>query len=94
MRRSPFFLPGLVLLVIAAGLPAAPVADDPAVTPEVAVANMQKALRAVSTLQARFEQLHTSVSVSMPLREKGDLYLEKPDHMRWEYREPQNKVFL
>ncbi|MCK7541414.1 MAG: outer membrane lipoprotein carrier protein LolA [Marinilabiliales bacterium] len=94
MRSSPWLLRGLVLLFLAAGLPAAPVAEDPAVTPAEAVASMQKALQAVSTLQARFEQLHYSVSVSMPLREKGELYLEKPDRMRWEYRDPQNKVFL
>lgn len=94
MKRSPWSLPGLVLLVLAAGLTAAPVAEDPAVTPAEAVAGMQKALLAVSTLQARFEQLHYSLSVSMPLREKGDLYLEKPDRMRWEYKDPQNKVFL
>lgn len=94
MRSSPFLLPVLAFFVLAAGLPAAPVAEDPAVTPVEAVAGMQKALQGVSTLQARFEQLHYSVSVSMPLREKGDLYLEKPDRLRWEYRDPQNKVFL
>lgn len=94
MRRSSWSLPGLILLFLAAGLPAAPVTEDPAVTPAEAVAAMQKALRAVSTLQAKFEQLHYSVSVSMPLREKGDLSLEKPDRMRWEYKDPQNKVFL
>lgn len=94
MRRSTHFLPGLILLAVTGGLLCAPAVEDTAVTPAEAVANLQKTLRAVSTLQARFEQLHYSVSVSMPLREKGDLYLEKPDRLRWEYRDPQNKVFL
>ncbi len=64
------------------------------VTPEEAVTNLERALRAVVTLQARFEQFHYSMSVSTPLREKGELYLQKPDRMRWEYKNPQDKVFL
>jgi len=65
-----------------------------AVTPAEAVANLERALKAVGTLQARFEQLHYSMSVSAPLREKGDFFLQKPDLMRWEYKDPQDKVFL
>ncbi|HUT07589.1 MAG TPA: outer membrane lipoprotein carrier protein LolA [Candidatus Latescibacteria bacterium] len=64
------------------------------VTPEEAVANLERALKAAGTLQAQFEQLHYSMSVSDPLREKGELFLQKPDRMRWEYRNPQDKVFL
>lgn len=64
------------------------------VTPEEAVANLERALKAVGTLQAKFEQLHYSMSVSAPLREKGELFFQKPDRMRWEYRNPQDKVFL
>jgi outer membrane lipoprotein carrier protein len=64
------------------------------VTPEEAVTNLERALKAVVTLQARFEQFHYSMSVSTPLREKGELYLQKPDRMRWEYKNPQDKVFL
>lgn len=65
-----------------------------AVTPEEAVANLERALKAAGTLRARFEQLHYSMSVSAPLREKGELFLQKPDLMRWEYKDPQDKVFL
>jgi outer membrane lipoprotein carrier protein len=90
MRRFPAVL--AALLVIAAALP--PAAAAPAVTPEEAVSNLERALKAVSTLQARFEQLHYSMSVSEPLREKGELFLQKPDRMRWEYKTPQDKVFL
>ena len=64
------------------------------VTPEEAVANLERALKAAVTLQAWFEQLHYSMSVSAPLREKGEIFLQKPDRMRWEYRDPQDKVFL
>jgi outer membrane lipoprotein carrier protein len=64
------------------------------VTPEEAVANMERALKAVNTLRANFEQFHYSMSVSTPLREKGEFFFEKPDRMRWEYKDPAHKVFL
>lgn len=64
------------------------------VTPEEAVASLERAIKAVGTLRARFEQLHYSMSVSTPLREKGEFFFEKPDRMRWEYQDPQDKVFL
>ena len=84
MRRLTGVLLGLLVLA-AAAFP---------VTPEEAVANLERALKAVVTLQARFEQLHYSMSVSAPLREKGEFYFQKPDRMRWEYKNPQDKVFL
>jgi outer membrane lipoprotein-sorting protein len=64
------------------------------VTAEQAVANLEKALRSVTTLMARFEQLHYSMTVSEPLRERGEVFLQKPDRMRWAYKDPQDKVFL
>jgi outer membrane lipoprotein carrier protein len=73
--------------------PIAPVMA-PDVTAEQAVANLEKALKAVTTLEARFEQLYYSMTVSEPLDEKGDLYLQRPDLMRWNYKIPQEKVFL
>jgi outer membrane lipoprotein carrier protein len=64
------------------------------VTPEEAAANLEKALRSLHSLQARFEQLYFSVSIPEPLRERGELFLQKPDLMRWQYKDPQEKVFL
>jgi len=61
---------------------------------ETTAANLEKALRKVRTLQTRFEQLYFSMSVTEPLRERGDLFLQRPDLMRWQYRIPQEKVFL
>jgi outer membrane lipoprotein carrier protein len=84
MKRGWTFLLGLVLCA-AAAFPA---------TPEEAAANLEKTLRGLHSLQARFEQLYFSMSVTEPLREKGDLFLEKPDRMRWQYKSPQEKVFL
>ncbi|MGB8958695.1 MAG: outer membrane lipoprotein carrier protein LolA [Candidatus Aminicenantales bacterium] len=66
----------------------------PALSPDEAVARLEQALKAATTLQARFEQLYYSMSISEPLRERGDLFLQKPDRMRWNYKTPQEKVFL
>ena len=63
-------------------------------TAQETAANLEKALRKVRTLQARFEQLYFSVSVTEPLRESGDLFLQRPDRMRWQYKLPQEKAFL
>ncbi len=85
MKRSGALVLSLVLLAGAAL--AAPTAQETA-------ANLEKALRKVRTLQARFEQLYFSISVSEPLRESGDLFVQRPDRMRWQYKLPQEKAFL
>ncbi len=94
MNRVGAVVAGLLALGASLGLAqgARPAAAAP--TAEEAAGRMQQALRAVTTLRARFEQFHYSMSVSEPLREKGELYLERPDRMRWAYKDPQDKVFL
>jgi outer membrane lipoprotein carrier protein len=64
------------------------------VTPQEAAANMERALRSLKSLEARFEQIYVSASVAESLHESGEVYFRKPDLMRWEYRSPQKKVFL
>lgn len=88
-RHIRLILAALLLLdLVSAGLPATPVSAADA------AANLEKALKNVRTFEARFEQLYYSTTVSTPLDERGDFYFARPDKMRWEYREPQKKVFL
>jgi len=54
----------------------------------------EKKLFSLSSIKADFEQIYYSVSITTPLREKGEFTLKKPDLMKWEYREPEEKVFL
>jgi outer membrane lipoprotein carrier protein len=70
------------------------VSASAAITAEEAAANLEKALGALRTFQAKFEQLYYSVSVSDTLHESGEVLFQKPDLMRWEYKDPQKKVFL
>ena len=95
MKRLGFTAAGILALA-AAFLPLAALkaSTAQAVSADEAVARLERALKAVTTLQARFEQLYYSMSISEPLREKGDLFLQKPDRMRWDYKAPQEKVFL
>lgn len=51
-------------------------------------------LRSYRSFQANFEQTYYSSSISTPLKEKGKFYFKKPDLMKWEYKEPEEKFFL
>jgi len=63
-------------------------------TPGETAANLEKALRSLRSLRARFDQLYFSPSVPEPLHERGEFFLQKPDEMRWQYKDPQEKTFL
>jgi outer membrane lipoprotein carrier protein len=65
-----------------------------ATTVEDVVGNVENKLRSISSLQANFSQRFYSSNVSTPLEEKGDFYFQKPDWMRWEYKDPEEKIFL
>ncbi len=89
MRRI-FFSIGFVLffLHLRAGFP------PPPISPQEAAQNIEKAFASLSSLQADFEQAYYSASLATPLIEKGKLYLEKPDRMRWEYLEPERNIYV
>jgi outer membrane lipoprotein carrier protein len=63
-------------------------------TPEDVALRAEKKLLSLRTIKADFEQIYYSVSVTTPLREKGEFTFKKPDSMKWEYQEPEEKVFL
>jgi outer membrane lipoprotein-sorting protein len=58
------------------------------------VLNVERKLRSMRSLQANFNQIYYPSSVSTPLNEKGKFYFKKPDWMRWEYKDPEEKIFL
>ncbi len=63
-------------------------------TAEEVALRVENMLRSYQSLQANFEQLYFSVTVSTPLHEKGKLYFKKPHLMKWEYQDPEEKIFL
>ena len=63
-------------------------------TAEDVALRVENTLRSYQSFQADFEQLYFSATVSIPLHEKGKLYFKKPNLMKWEYQDPEEKVFL
>jgi outer membrane lipoprotein carrier protein len=87
MKRT-FVSLGLVVLSLWAGFLVA------SVSPQEAARNIEKAFASLRSLQAEFEQSYYSASLATPLLEKGRLFLQKPDLMRWEYLEPERNIYL
>jgi outer membrane lipoprotein-sorting protein len=75
---------GLLILSL---LSSAPAVDDIAL-------KVEKKLRSLQSIQSNFSQIYYSTSVSTPLVEKGKFYFKKPDLMKWEYKDPEEKIFL
>ena len=60
---------------------------------DVSLRTEQK-IRSLITLQAKFEQVYYSATVSTPLKEKGNFHFMKPARMKWEYKDPEEKIYL
>jgi len=56
--------------------------------------SVESRLRSFQTLRADFTQIYHSSTVSVPLEEKGRLYLKKPGWMKFEYRDPEKKIYI
>jgi outer membrane lipoprotein carrier protein len=67
---------------------------SPLPSAEEAARKIENAFASLRSLRADFEQSYYSASLATPLLEKGKLYLQKPDLMRWEYAEPERNVFV
>lgn len=63
-------------------------------TAEDIASKAEAQLRSLHSIQAQFEQIYYSSTVSTPLREKGNFFFKKPDLMKWEYKDPEKKIFL
>jgi outer membrane lipoprotein carrier protein len=63
-------------------------------TAEDVVLRLEKNLRSIQNLEANFVHTYYSAMVTTPLEEKGKLYFQKPDKMRWEYKDPENNIYL
>jgi outer membrane lipoprotein carrier protein len=64
------------------------------VSPQEAVRNLEKRLASLHSLQADFDQAYFPASIATPLEERGRFSFERPERMRWEYLEPEPKVYI
>jgi chaperone LolA len=58
----------------------------------IVVAGLQKRYASVSTVTAEFRQNYRAPGVDQV--ESGELWMKKPGLMRWEYRDPETKLFI
>lgn len=63
-------------------------------TAEDVALNAERKLHSLQSIQANFDQIYYSSSISTPLREKGEFYFKKPELMKWVYKDPEEKYFL
>jgi outer membrane lipoprotein carrier protein len=56
------------------------------------VSGLQKRYAAVTTVTAQFQQMYRAPGVDQV--ESGVLWMKKPGLMRWEYRDPETKLFV
>jgi outer membrane lipoprotein carrier protein len=77
----------IIGLLILSWLSTSPTVEDTAL-------KVERKLRSVQSIQSNFNQIYYSSSVSTPLIEKGKFYFKKPDLMKWEYKDPEEKIFL
>lgn len=77
----------IIGLLILSWLSSSPTVEDTA-------RKVERKLRSVQSIQSNFNQIFYSSSVSTPLIEKGNFYFKKPDLMKWEYKDPEEKIFL
>ncbi len=77
----------LVCLVICFPMPA--VADDAI---SGLIAGLQEKYAAAQSVSASFRQIYRAPGIEQV--ESGSLLMKKPGLMRWEYRDPERKVFI
>lgn len=80
---------GAAVLLAVWGLAAAAAADGPGV-----LAGVQGWLDATRELHGRFEQTLVSGAMGTGVKERGELFIQRPGRMRWNYLDPERKVAL
>jgi outer membrane lipoprotein carrier protein len=64
------------------------------VQPQDILIRTEKALAALNSFQADFEQAFFSTTVSTPLKEKGRFFYQKTGLMRWVYEGPSSQIIV
>ena len=55
---------------------------------------MEDRLGRASSLTANFTQTFRSAATAQQVVERGRLFVKRPGRMRWDYKQPDKKVFL
>jgi len=63
-------------------------------SPQEIARQLEKKIKSINTLRADFKQYYYPAGLQEPLVGEGQVYLSRPDRMRWEYSSPEKQVFL
>jgi len=83
----------LLLALLAATGALSPQAEDTAVA-ERLVARLEERQSGARDIVARFEQSYRSGLLGREIVETGKVTIKRPGRMRWEYQEPEKKLFI
>ncbi len=63
-------------------------------TAEQVALRLENKLKSITTLRADFRQFYYSNSSPEPMTGRGQLFIRRPNLMRWEYSAPEKQIFL
>ncbi|MGB9892864.1 MAG: LolA family protein [Candidatus Saccharicenans sp.] len=63
-------------------------------SPQEIALRLEQKLKSVNTLRADFKQYYYSTTVQEPVVAHGQVFIRRPDRMRWEYNSPEKQIFL
>lgn len=55
---------------------------------------IEKDFVSIQSFKAEFEQIYSYTGSKEQIKEKGIIYFKKPSFFRWEYTEPERKIFI
>ncbi len=82
------------LVALAAGFIAAPGFGSSPPSAEEWARRIEMRHRSASDMTARFAQSYRSKMLSREIVERGNVTLKRPGRMRWEYTDPEKKLFV
>jgi outer membrane lipoprotein carrier protein len=82
------------LMIFAALLTPASGAESQSEQAQEIARRIQKHHESLVTLQARFTQIYRSGALGREIVERGQVQIKPPRRMRWEYRDPEKKLFV
>jgi outer membrane lipoprotein carrier protein len=92
LRRAFHALPAALLLI--AGLAAPGGAQTPASEAEALAGRLQARYDAIRTFTAEFAHTYEGGVLRRKTTESGRVEVKKPGRMRWEYKKPEEKLFV
>ncbi|MCX8160958.1 MAG: outer membrane lipoprotein carrier protein LolA [Candidatus Saccharicenans sp.] len=92
LHFSTGWLSSLFLLAWLAFQPLRTAASE--LTPEEIARQLENKLKSITTLRAEFRQFYYSASSPEPVTGQGQLFIRRPNRMRWEYSSPEKQIFL